>query len=337
MQRQDKNYYEILEVAPGALFEEIQAAYLKAKSLYSGNSMAVYSLYTAEEREERLSELTGIYETLSDPVRRKSYDESIRGSGRKNEPFQWNPANAASTPEVRADKDIFEEYNEVGAFKDRISLKQPLLINEDKDHFVAEKYRILFSKLEQISLKNSYKTFAVTSAVKGEGKTTVSLNLAYVMATEFKKKVLLIESDLRNPSISSNHLNMGRLFGLVDVLKGEVDLMSAISRLDDTNLYFLPARQSVKNSSVLLDSPQMRSVLNSVKNDFDYIIVDSPPILPLVDINILSKAVDGFMLVVKAGKTPKDLVSKAVSSLPKENILGIVLNGATESNKNKYY
>ncbi|OGP16603.1 MAG: hypothetical protein A2V21_300980 [Deltaproteobacteria bacterium GWC2_55_46] len=202
---------------------------------------------------------------------------------------------------------------------------------------VAERYRILYTRLEQLSLKNSYKTIAITSAIKGEGKTTTAINLAYLMATEFGKKVLLMENDLRCPAISSGYLNMGRLNGLIDVINGDADLRSAINRLDDTNLYFLPARASAKNSSVLLDSQSMRSVLDNVKAHFDYIIIDAPPILPLVDMNILSRMVDGLLLVVRAGSTPKDLVKKAVGALPLKNLVGVVLNGADDVHMKKYY
>lgn len=327
----ERTHYEILDVPSTASVEIIEQAYRKASSLYSGDNMALYSLYSSEERQEKLKQLTDIYETLRDPIKRKSYDEYVGRSVSPSAPAQWD-MNIANTT-----KDVFDEYTEVGAFKDKLQFKAPLAVMDNKGSMVAERYRILYTRFEQISLRNSFKTFAVTSAVKGEGKTTTSLNLSYMMAAEFGKKVLLMESDFRNPSISSNYLRMGRQSGLVDVLKGEADLRSAITRYEDTNLYFLPARCSVKNSSILLDSANMSSVFKTVKADFDYIIVDSPPILPLVDMNILSRAVDALMLVVRAGSTPKDIVRKAVSSLPRKNVAGVVLNGADDIHLDKYY
>lgn len=324
-----KSYYETLEVREDASAEEIERAYRKAKSLYSDESVALYSLYTSEEKEQKLLELSDIFSTLSDPGKRRSYDEHLRKS-------KTGPSREWAAGTVNAGRDAFEEYSEVDAFKDRITLRQSLSVAE-QDQMATEKFRILFNRLEQICLKGSIKSLAVTSAIKGEGKTTTAMNLAFIMATEFKKKVLVIESDFRNPSISSEYLNMGRLYGLVDVLKGDADIRSAINRLEDTNLHFLPARVSVKNSSLLLDSPGMRSVLTRTKEDFDYVIVDSPPIFPLVDISILSKCVDGVLLVVKAGATPKDIVKKAVRSLPKDNLLGIVLNCADNIHMKKYY
>lgn len=326
----EKTHYEFLEIPSTAGKDEIEEAYRRTKELYGGDSMALYSLYSSEERQEKLRKLEDVYETLADPAKRRAYDEHIGGMVASPPPGEWSEA-------VSREKDAFEEYNEVGMFRDRLGLKQRLAIMDCKEPMVAERYRILFTRLEQLSLKQSYKTIAVTSAIKGEGKTVTTLNLSWLMATEFGKKVLVIENDLRNPSISSSYLNMGRLSGLIDVIKGDADLRSAINRFEDTSLYFLPARASAKNSSVLMDSQGMRSVLDTVKAHFDYVIVDSPPILPLVDMNILSRMVDGLLLVVKAGSTPKDMVKKAVSALPVKNLMGVVLNGADEIHMKKYY
>jgi len=329
-QKSEKTHYDVLNIRPTATAAEIEEAYKKAKNLYSGDSMALYSLYSPDERQEKIRELDDIYETLTDPVKRRAYDEFVGSTVASPPPGNWNVTMDTS-------RDVFDEYNETGVLRDKISLKARLAVMDTEDQMVTERYRILYTRLEQISLKRSFKTIAVTSAIKGEGKTTTSMNLAWMMAAEFNKKVLVMENDFRNPSISSSHLNMGRLNGLIDVIKGDADLRSAINRLEDTNLFFLPARASAKNSSVLLDSQGMRSVLDNVKSHFDFVIVDSPPILPLVDMNILSRLVDGLVLVVKAGATPKDLVKKAVNSLPAKNVIGVVLNGADDIHMNKYY
>lgn len=329
-QKKEKTYYEILDVKATAPVGEIEQAYRKSKSLYDGDSMALYSLYSSEERAEKLRQLEDIRQTLTDPVKRKSYDEYI---GRLYMALPGDRAPVLNTPA----RDVFDEYNESGGFRDRISFKKKLAIMDAKDPMISERYRILYTRLEQISARSSMKSFAVTSAIKGEGKTSTSMNLAWLMANEFGRKVLLVESDFRSPSISSSYLNMGRLSGLVDVLNGDADIRSAISRFEDTRLYLLPARTCVKNSSMLIDSQGMKNVLERAKSDFDYVIVDSPPILPLVDMNLISRMVDGVVLVVKAGATPKDLVRKAVNSLPNKNVTGVVLNGADDNHMKKYY
>jgi Mrp family chromosome partitioning ATPase len=90
----------------------------------------------------------------------------------------------------------------------------------------------------------------------------------------------------------------------------------AITKLKNSSLYFLLCKHNVRNSSKLLGLPTMKALLNTLKTQFDYVIIDCPPILHLADMNVLSRIVDGILLVVKAGKTPKDLVLKAINSMP---------------------
>lgn len=329
--KKEKTHYEVLGVSPAASAEEIEKAYRKSKSLYEGESMALYSLYSAEERQEKTRQLDDIWATLSDGARRKSYDEYL-GAVASETPSAGRAPDAGP-----ATRDAHDEYREAGAFKDKIRFKKQLTLMDAKDTMICERYRILYTRLEQISARKSGKSYAVTSAVKGEGKTVTALNLAWLMANEFGRKVLVVESDFRNPSISANYLSMGRLNGLVDVIKGAADIGDAISRYEDTSLYMLPARTSVRNSSMLVDSQGMRNILDRARSDFDYVIVDSPPILPLVDMNILSRMVDGLLLVVRAGATPKDIVKKALNSLPARNVAGVILNGADDAHMKKYY
>ena len=112
---------------------------------------------------------------------------------------------------------------------------------EDMDIFAAEQYRTLYTRLEHISLKNSYKTFAITSAIKGEGKTITSLNLAYVMAHDFNKKVIVVECDLKKPSIPSYFMEPDNNYGLINVINGEIDLKTAIIQVENVGFYLLTA------------------------------------------------------------------------------------------------
>lgn len=339
-QKTVKNHYELLGVSPSASEAEIEDAYKKAKETYTG-SVALYSLYSEEEKAEKIKEIERAYETLCDPGKRDAYNAknnitAARIKRPKTEKAEERPESAPRIP-IGGTRDAFEEYRDTEAFRDKLTLKKQLIVMDSNGQQAAENYRILYMKMQEAWTKRSDRVFAVTSAVSGEGKTVTALNLAYIIATEFRKKTLLMECDLRNPSISTKFLDMGRLAGLVDVLKGDTDLKSAINRLEDTDLYFLPARSGVRNSSVLLDSPRMKSVLNSIKSEFDYIIVDSPPALPLADINIISKSIDSFLLVVRAGKTSRKLVSKALEMLPLGHVMGIVLNGTTDTGFGKYY
>lgn len=221
-------------------------------------------------------------------------------------------------------------------FENKVQFKQPLAVMNNGDLAAAEQYRVLYTRLEQISVANSHKVFAITSAVKGEGKTVTTLNLAYVAAKEFGKKIILVECDLRNPSISTGRLSKLQKHGLAGVLKGGIDPKDAVVQMEGSRLYILPAVHEVRSSSGLLGSRRMHMLINALKVEFDYVFLDAPPILPIADVNILTRLADGLLLVVRAGKTPKDIVKKAVNSLSDANIVGIVLNG-TDRLMEKYY
>lgn len=321
----------MLDIAPGATGQEIEEAYKRARAAYSEDSVAVYSLYSTEERETMLKDITDAYEALKDPLKKRVYDKEVLGQ------VHEDTSEVDITSLVYGNgKEISKETPETGR-PDHVSrFKQNLIVMNGADPMIAEQYRILFAAMEQINLKNSYKTIAITSAVKGEGKSITSLNLAYIMANEFKKKTLLVECDLRKPSTVTNLLDKSEELGLAEALRGEIDVHAAIRRIENTSLYILPVGTNVRKTSELISSPRLKTLLNALKTEFDYVIVDCPPILPMVDMNIISRVVDAIMVVVMAGVTPKDLVVKAVNSITSGNVVGIVLNKA-ETKLSKYY
>ena len=323
-----KTYYELLGTIPDATTEEINEAYQQTCALYGEDSAAIYSLYSRDERKVLMEEVEKAYGVLNDTAHRKNYDAML--------------ASSQQGDKERFAGDTVENINQgQNATLSGVStlcpvmLQEPLLVMDDRDLMATEQYRILCTKIEGMSHARSIKAFAITSAVKGEGKSVTSLNLAYIMAQEFDKKVVLVECDFRNPSITAQLLDMGK-HGLVDVLKERADLKVGIRKLKDSNLFILPAGNKATNASKVLHSQSLRTVINTLKSTYDYVIIDSPPILPLVDMNILTKVVDGLLLVVRAGKTPQDIVIKAVNSIPTDNLLGIILNG-TEPSLHKYY
>lgn len=330
-QKIKKNYYELLDVSPGSTVEEIEEAYKRARKVYSDGSAAIYSLYSTEEREAMIEQISEAYNTLKDPVKKSEYDALRTESGPEYGAYE------VDISELRGgNREVFIGTPEIDKVQNIAKLSQPIAI-KDFDTMVGEQYRVIYAKLDQISHKNHYKAFAVTSAVKGEGKSITSLNLSYLIATEGKKKTVLVECDLRKPSTVTGFLSKTNGCGLAEVLKGEQELHSAITRVEGTNLYILPSGNSAKRSSELLGSPRVKAVINSLKAEFDYVIIDSPPILPMVDMNIISKVIDGLVVVVRAGKTRKDIVVKAVNSVSGWNVVGIILNGADTELKKYYY
>jgi polysaccharide chain length determinant protein (PEP-CTERM system associated) len=201
---------------------------------------------------------------------------------------------------------------------------------QDPDSLMAEQYRLLCTRINQLSMEKSQAIYAVSSSIEDEGKTITALNLAIVSARDFRKKTLLIEGDFKNPSLSK-YLQLKSQNNLLDVLSSKTDLQSSILSFGHENLSVLPFVTSIKNSSSLLSSPEMRNLITSLKEQYDLIFIDSPPILFLPDMHILEKLVDGILLVVRAEKTPRESVVMAIDSLMTDKLVGIVLNDVKQS------
>jgi capsular exopolysaccharide synthesis family protein len=189
----------------------------------------------------------------------------------------------------------------------------------------AEQYRGLRTRLAQVEGAQHLRTVLVTSPQKGEGKSLTAANLALTMAQELHRSVILVEADLRKPSLQ-------QLFGLppgpglADYLAGAVDLPTAMKFLPDYQLTVLPAGMSPTSPAELLGSTAMRRMLDQLRSRFDRVILDSPPILPLADVAVLSPLVDGALLVVRAGVTPRPAIENALRAFDSSRLLGIVLN-----------
>lgn len=325
----NKNSYELLNIQSGATDKEVEEAYMRARTLYGEDSVATYSLYTPEEREAMLKMVIEAYETLRDPAKRSDYDNSLRLSQQKKR--------QSDVKVTRIRQQAVKQQQKISKPASTVKLKDSLVAAGNSDPITTEQYRILYTMLEAISARDFSKTFLVTSALKGEGKTSTILNLAYVMAKEFKKRTVVVECDLKNPTIVSGYLAGAPKYGLVEGLKNELGLHEMMVQVEGSELYLLPALKSTKISSELLNSQRMVSILNALKAEFDFVLLDSPPIIPLADVNILTKLIDGLLLVVRAGKTPKDIVLKAVNSLTHANIVGVVLNGVNRAPKKYSY
>lgn len=209
------------------------------------------------------------------------------------------------------------------------------IVEKEPKSIAAESYRTLRTNIQYSSFDKEYKIIVVTSSEPGEGKSTIAGNIALSMA-QGDKKVILIDCDLRKPSLHKK-FRVSNLVGLSDVIVGKADLASAIHKYNK-NLVVLTSGKIPPNPSEMLSSNTMENLLETIKNSFDYIVIDTPPVQAVTDSQILSTKADGTILVVRAEKTKKNSVDNAVNLLKKvnANIIGTVLNGVDIS-RNKYY
>ena len=190
---------------------------------------------------------------------------------------------------------------------------------------VAEQYRILLTRLLRMRKSRPLQVIGITSAVPGEGKTTVAFNLAITMAKIYKQKTLLIETDLKKPSFPVI-LKSSDDRGLAEALSGWVDPEKLVRYTLDGYLGILPVGKITHEGQMHLLSAQIRETVEKLRRDFELIFMDTPPVLALADLNVLEEVMDGILFVVRADKTPRSHVSKAVSSLSPKKLLGLVLN-----------
>lgn len=197
--------------------------------------------------------------------------------------------------------------------------------------FDAEPYRILLSGLERRRAGRSSMAIAVTSAAPNEGKTTTSINLAAMLARLRGSNVLLLDADLRRPSVAKRiGFAHGADPGLARALdRPELAVCDALMPCPPLPLSVLAADARESLPLETLQSPAFAAIMEAARRVYRYVIVDTPPVVALPDARALSTLVDGFMLVVRAGVTPRSLLGEALEALEPEKVMGLVFNGDT--------
>ncbi len=203
----------------------------------------------------------------------------------------------------------------------------------------AEEFRTLRTRLNHLQGAQPIHTLVVTSASPAEGKSFSSVNLAIAQSQLEGNMTLLADFDFRRPVVHTL-FQVPRSPGLTDYLQGKAALEEVIRRVEGTNLCIMPAGEAVLNPLELLNLPEVRTLLDRLPAVFNWVILDTPPLLFAADANLLSTLCHGLVLVVRLGTTTIDSVTRAMGSLCQNNILGIVVNGANKSelySKYTYY
>jgi capsular exopolysaccharide synthesis family protein len=217
----------------------------------------------------------------------------------------------------------------------RVEPTSKLVFLTEPDSLAAEKFRFLGVRLRQLQQSRSLKRVLVTSTIPEEGKSTVSANLAGVLARR-KQSVLLIEGDLRRP-VLAQQFGLGRLAGLGEWLQSGRTTLSNIYRLEGPDFWFMPSGNPPENALELLQSGRLSQLMAQFATLFDWIIVDSPPLLPLADTTVWARVTDGTLLVAREGKSQKAQLQRGLEVLKKSDLLGVVLNGCVHPDHNSYY
>jgi capsular exopolysaccharide synthesis family protein len=205
-----------------------------------------------------------------------------------------------------------------------------------EESLAAEKFRYLGVRLRQLQQGRKLKKVLITSAIAEEGKSFVSANLATTLARRRQQKVLLLEGDLRRP-VFAQEFGLPKLPGLSEWLQGDGTRIENIYNLDRPPLWILPAGKPPENPLELIQSGKLSNLFERLTTWFDWIVIDSPPLLPLADTTVWARLADGVLLVVREGKTEKRLLKQGLEALQHPGLLGIVFNHCSDVGQTNYY
>ena len=216
-----------------------------------------------------------------------------------------------------------------GGTDEQPRLAEPLVSFLAPVSLEADQYRTLRQLVERLHRDSNCQVLAVTSAAAGEGKTVTALNLAGALAQSPNTRVLIVDADLHRPSVGE-YLGLAnrRGPGLAEaILHEEYGLAQTVRRLDSLNVSVLLTGDGHHGPYELLSAPRLEKLLRDARAFYDYVLIDTPPVVPLVDCRLLGRLVDGFIVVVAAHKTPRKLVAEALNLLDPTKVIGVVFNG----------
>jgi capsular exopolysaccharide synthesis family protein len=212
----------------------------------------------------------------------------------------------------------------------------PLLVAATAPHSpAAERYRSLRTRIAQVEQGSMRRVLMLTSPGRGDGKSLTTANLGITMAQEFQRRVIVVDADLRQPSVHSL-LGLPRGPGLSDVLLGGAALEDVIVTIPEYHLSIVPAGLPPEQPTELLGSTGMRRVLEWLRGQFDRILIDTAPVAPLADAGVLARLVDGVLLIVRAHRTTLPAIERALVEVDSSRVLGLVLNDAAAPDATDY-
>jgi protein-tyrosine kinase len=218
-------------------------------------------------------------------------------------------------------------------------LRRQRIITDHEDNLVHEEYKILRTHILQRTLAEQKNTLMVTGALPGEGKTLTAINLAISLSHEVHKTVLLVDADMRSPSVH-NYFGFPKGPGLVDYLAGEATLPDLLVHPEGFDkLVILPGGRGGAGAAELIGSPMMGNLVKELKHFYPdrYVIFDLPPVLSYADPLAFAPLVDGIIIVVEMGKTHREDIQKCVEVLKKFPIIGLVFNKVERRAHEGYY
>lgn len=218
-----------------------------------------------------------------------------------------------------------------------INKNRPIITLSNPKSPISEAYRTLRTNIQFSAIDEEIKTIMVTSAGQGEGKSTTTINLAVAYA-QADKRVIIIDADLRKPTLHHS-FQISNRHGLTNLLTNQAELSTVIVSSEQDNLDLLPSGPIPPNPSEILASKRMTTLLEQLGEQYDVILIDTPPALAVTDSQVIATRCDGVILVIDQGKVKREIAQKAKANLEhvQARILGIVLNNVNRDSNDSYY
>jgi capsular exopolysaccharide synthesis family protein len=231
------------------------------------------------------------------------------------------------------DQDLLRHFESVSITPPELGR---LVCLTDEESAAAESFRLIAVRLRDMRRNRPLKKLLITSTIPQEGKSMVAANLACTLAQGRQEKVLLLEGDIRRPTVTQT-FGLKERAGLCELLRKEVSLSQSIVYLPEAKIWALPAGQVHRNPLDLLQSQKLSPLMAQLVGWFDWIIIDSPPVLPIADTSVWSAQAEGIILVTRYGTTQKKALLRGVKDIDRKKIVGAVLNCSQNLPHSDYY
>jgi len=220
----------------------------------------------------------------------------------------------------------------------KVTDESRLIAITEPDGMAAERFRQLSVRLREFGQRGELKRLLITSAVPDEGKSVMAINLACTLGRYKNARVLLVEGDIRRPRILAD-LNLPIVKGLSEWLRSDLESPEVIYRINHAlvNFWLLPAGEPLNQPVEHLESGRLAVLLDRLTQSFDWIIIDSPPILPVADATVWARLSQGILMVARERRTEKKQLQTAIQGIDASKVLGLILNDATEHEHSRYY
>jgi capsular exopolysaccharide synthesis family protein len=206
----------------------------------------------------------------------------------------------------------------------------------DQGGLAAEKFRVLGLKLRHLRERRKLKRIVISSSIPEEGKSLIAANLALNQSRSKVLHTVLIDGDLRRPELGKRFGFNRNLAGLSEVLRGERQLSEVVYKLEGTGLWFIPAGITPENPIEVMQAGRLQQVIEQLETFFDWVIIDTPPVVPLADTPLWMKLADGVLLVTREGVCEKKPLERAIAVIDHSAMIGVVVNSCS-SNEQQYY